>query len=103
MNISRQYTAHFSATQFYGNVATTTSQGTVTVASTVYVTQQDTNAPYIPVVTMSNCHFSKNRDGGLVMRNLGNLSIMNSKFSDNGQMLTGLFIAFDSRNSSQNA
>ena len=74
-------TAHFIDTSFVGNLGVIPQNGLYSGA--VYVTQQVHNSSYVPVVTVDNCTVSEN-NAGMVLNNLGNLSITGCRFFDNG-------------------
>lgn len=88
MNSSKlMYTAQFTATHFVGNLGVADG-----MYGAVYVTQQDTFASPLPVVTVDNCKVSGN-NGGLGFKNLGKLSIAECRFFENG-LPTGELLRF---------
>ena len=92
MDKSKRYVAHFIATQFSGSLATS-AWGYGNPGGAVHIMQQDTNASYVPVVTLDNCVWSENRGIGLVLENLGNLYITECRFLDNGLIPIGELLA----------
>lgn len=85
------YTAELAATHFLGNLGVSEPDNYESGAA-VYVTQQDHNASHVPVVTIDDCTVSENMNGGLVLRNLGNLSVTGCRFFDNNPLIGELLL-----------
>lgn len=84
------YAAQFTDTSFVVNLGVAPQDDLYSGA--VYVTRQVHNSSHVPVVTVDNCTVSENINGGMVLNNLGNLSITGCRFFGNGPLASELLL-----------
>ena len=87
------YTAQFTDTSFVGNLGVAPQDDHYSTSGAVYVTQQVRNSSHVSVVTVDNCTVSENINGGMVLNDLGNLSITGCRFFGNGPLAGELLLS----------